>query len=222
MRKPRAIIIDDEQMILDLLTVFLTSRGYEVFAVAAPECCPLRDENDACRNRRPCSDVLLTDYRMPAMTGIELLVEQARRECKLDIRNKAVITGFLDIQASEVVRQLGCRAFDKPIVFSDLAAWLTECEQRMDLSQPLELPRREKRLLCDPGMVCDVKINHEIYRGVAVNRSASGLCLKVPRPLPEEQIVTLLTALPLPSLRADVRWIRESGDGGYLAGMSCC
>ena len=222
MRKLRAIVMDDEQLILAVFKLFLGRRGYEVIALDAPVTCSVSPGTGVCRTRRPCCDVLLTDYRMPAVNGLELLDEQERRGCKLDVRNKALISGFLDAHAHKSVKRLGCRAFDKPIVFSEIEEWLAECEQRADLSRSLELPRKEERLVCDPGMACAVKVDHDIYPGEAVNRSESGLCLKVPQPLHVDQVVTLVTALPLDSFPAVVRWIRESGDGSSFAGISFC
>ncbi len=98
MRKLRAIIIDDEAFIRSMLKDFFLLRGYEVLSYSdAAMACPLFDrDGDGCSNERPCSDVLLTDFNMPGLNGVELFQHQQTMGCKLDIRNKAVISGYID------------------------------------------------------------------------------------------------------------------------------
>ena len=40
MRKRRAIVFDDESVVLDVLNKYLSGRGYEVFCFAEPMVCP--------------------------------------------------------------------------------------------------------------------------------------------------------------------------------------
>lgn len=137
MRKRRVIIFDDEPVVLLVLEDFFTSRGYEVLTYGAPVDCPLYNGEESCRNEAPCGDIVLTDYQMPRMNGIELLQTQARRGCKLNSKNKALMTGFMDGEKAEAVQALGAAFFEKPLPLDVLGRWLDECEQRMDLSQPV-------------------------------------------------------------------------------------
>ena len=135
MRKRRAIIFDDEPIILLVLKDFLVSRGYEVLLYDEPVECPLYNGGDSCRSEAPCGDIVLTDYKMPRMNGIELLQAQARNGCKLTAKNKALMTGFMDERKAGEVRELGAAFFEKPLPFDVLGQWLDECEQRMDLDR---------------------------------------------------------------------------------------
>jgi len=138
MRKRRVILFDDEEIIVFLFKDFLSSLGYEVFAFTEPAACPVYEKNaDACPEQYPCADIIITDFRMPRMNGLELIQEQTRRGCKLTVRNKAVTSGYLDEETQMKVKQLGCRYFQKPVEFSHLKEWLSECEKRIDRAQPL-------------------------------------------------------------------------------------
>ena len=138
MRKPRVIILDDEPLILDMMGRFLAQRGYEVVSLTEPVICPLYEKGaDGCEQAVACADVVITDLKMPKMSGIELLERQTQRGCKLDIRNKAVMSAHFDEDSMKRIRNLGCAYFEKPFRLSGLSGWLHECEQRIDLSQPL-------------------------------------------------------------------------------------
>ena len=100
--------------------------------------CPIIEGHvEGCFRKDPCADLIITDFRMPERTGIELLEIQARRGCKLDVRNKAIMSAYIDDENKKRIESLGCSFIQKPFEFSRLSEWLDECEQRMDLSQPL-------------------------------------------------------------------------------------
>lgn len=138
MRKPRVIVLDDEPFVLDMLGRFFDQRGYEVLSYAEPVICPLYEKcAESCEKVVPCADVVITDLKMPKMSGIELLERQTKRGCKLDVRNKAVISGHFEEGSIRKIDGMGCARFEKPFGLSALSGWLRECEQRIDLSQPL-------------------------------------------------------------------------------------
>ncbi len=221
MRKRRALLFDDDPAILDLLTLFFEDRGYEVFACREPVACPVYDDGAPCDKKRPCGDLMLTDLEMPGRSGYELLELQARMGCTLTAKNKAVLSGSIDPATGEAIRNLGCATFLKPCRLSTLAAWVEGCEQRMDLSQPLGLRRREQRKACSSGAVCTIEREADLLTAELVNRSDSGLCLRLDRPLVVAQVHNVQSRLPLPSDRLLVRWLRPDAGGAYLAGLSC-
>lgn len=152
MRKPRAIVCDDDYQILELFRSILEKRGYEVLTAETPVTCPFySDHADSCPQHHRCADVLITDYSMPRMTGLELLEIQHQRGCKLTSKNKALMTGNEGSELRKRVAELGCRVFPKPLGISSLIEWLQECEKRFNLSEPLasELyqPQRKKSLV---------------------------------------------------------------------------
>jgi len=114
MRKPRAIIYDDESMILEVLEQFFARRGYEVFLYGSPVVCPYENLFDSCSDLPRCADIIISDYNMPDMTGIELFQRQLSRGCKTDIKMKAIITGSCNEAILKHCKDLGCRYFQKP------------------------------------------------------------------------------------------------------------
>ncbi len=223
MRKPRVIIFDDEVFILNMLKDFFLMRGYEVLSYSDPtSICPINGKSgDLCSSRDRCSDVMITDFSMPRVNGVELLEAQSRKGCKLDIRNKAVISGYIDDQNRMRVRQLGCTFFQKPFNLPILMEWLAACEQRIDLGQQLATRRKEPRFDSDREVVFKVPDSEDVHAGIAVNTSPTGLCLKVPTPLHREQSINF-HASPFHSCNnASVRWVTKINNGIYLAGVRC-
>jgi CheY-like chemotaxis protein len=83
MRKPRAIIYDDDAVVLDMLTQYFVKRSYQVYSYNEPVVCPLYESlADSCENLAPCADVMISDFQMPKMKGTELFQRQAKRGCK--------------------------------------------------------------------------------------------------------------------------------------------
>jgi FixJ family two-component response regulator len=222
MRQRRAIIIDDDLTVLNVLRIYFELRKYEVITCSEPVRCPGYDDNKQCDNRRPCCDVLITDYRMPCVTGIDLLQAQSRMGCSLSARNKLIMSGTVDDKLIEAVKELGCSFLRKPFTFDELEVWLRQCEERMDLNQPLGLKRRELRESCCSSLCFLQGPENETLHATAVNRSRSGLCLKVRKAPLLHQILNLTDDLPTVSKCFVVRWSKAIGEGEYLVGLSCC
>ena len=149
MRKPRAIVCDDEDVVMHVFRHLFERMGYEVLTSDTPITCAFyREHANTCPQHDRCTDILLTDYNMPNMTGLELLEMQHHRGCKLTSKNKALMTG--DSRISEHADLLGCQFFPKPVSFSTIIAWVKDCEKRVDLSDPLAsdlyLPAKKKSL----------------------------------------------------------------------------
>jgi DNA-binding NtrC family response regulator len=141
MRKKRALIFDDDVFILKVLKEVLLNMDYEVFIYDEPTVCPIYDKNsEHCKQKAPCADIVVTDFEMPQMNGIELLQNQTQRGCPVSLRNKAIISGRGSIGNDETLNQLGVSFFKKPINIGELSKWVKECEQHIDLSQPLGIP----------------------------------------------------------------------------------
>jgi DNA-binding NtrC family response regulator len=138
MRKNKIIFVDDDSMTLELMGKWLSMRGYEVILFSEPILCPCNEKTtDKCIKEENCADIFLTDFKMPEINGLELLEKQSQIGCKLDIRNKAVISGSVDEELKLQITKLGYTFFNKPIELSELLDWLKECEKRIDLSLPL-------------------------------------------------------------------------------------
>jgi CheY-like chemotaxis protein len=222
-RKRRAIVFDDESIVLEMLDKFLSSRGYEVSCFSEPLVCPIFKNNEQpCYNEKPCADILITDFKMPGMNGIELLERQVENGCKLDIRNKALISGFIDEEEMKKLTQLGCVFFRKPFRLSELSAWIDACEERMPISVEIAVPRKERR---EPVLI---DISYSVpslprkFSGVVTNLSKSGFCLKTDHNLSEKDLILVNSDLPIVSKTAAVRWTRRLEGGSFMAGFACC
>ncbi len=159
MRKPRAIVCDDEQSIQDIFRRVLEKMGYEVLTAATPMTCAFyRDDADSCPQHNRCTDILVTDHNMPDMTGMELLEMQHQRGCKLTSKNKALMTALDDPGLKERAEGLGCRFLTKPMNISEITSWVRQCEKRFDLSEPLArelyLPAKGKSLQAEASSTC--------------------------------------------------------------------
>ena len=219
MRKPRVILFDDDRMVLDVWRNFFLFRRYEVLAYTVPAICPIYGEEDLCTKPYPCSDVMVTNYSMPRMNGIELLQAQARLGCKLTPGNKALISGDLQEDGIRIVRSMGVAYFEKPLEFGDLGRWLDECESRVDLRVPVAIRRKEERTSCRDEVLYQLGAGPDISRGIMLNRSTSGFCMKVSTLLPPDHSVTLHQSHPLATSSAIIRWTRAIARGAYLIGL---
>ncbi|HTG00592.1 MAG TPA: response regulator [Nitrospirota bacterium] len=129
MKKRKVIIYDDDDAVLNLLKTYFIQRGYEVLAFRRPIVCPFGEFSAQCPQDDACADIMLTDYIMPEMNGVELLMAQSRRKCRMPVANKAIISGFLDEIVLKKLHALGYTCFEKPFDLQELGAWLDEREK---------------------------------------------------------------------------------------------
>ncbi len=219
MRRRRVIVFDDDIVITGLLKKFFVLRDYDVVTFREPVTCPIYSNRSECDTNGPCADIMIVDYRMSVMNGIDLLRTQQTRKCGLTSKNKALVTGYADALDRSAVEELGCTFFEKPLDFQRLAAWFDECEQRMDLSHPLGLIRREVRRAWKGEVAFQAPPSDDIFKGVAVNRSTSGLCLKIAVTVCPDQSLTLLSPNRQFARSATVRWTKKLAENEYLAGL---
>ncbi|MBW2264061.1 MAG: sigma-54-dependent Fis family transcriptional regulator [Deltaproteobacteria bacterium] len=106
MANERILVVDDEQGIRDLVSDILASDGYEVDAApSAAAALELIEERDFA--------IVLSDVRMPGMSGIELLSELKKRRPDLPV---ILLTAFGTIpQAVEAIREGALDFLEKPI-----------------------------------------------------------------------------------------------------------
>ena len=128
--KIRALIFDDEEIILRLLKTVLMGRGYEVLSYHNPSTCPVHLENVCCDEDQVCADIIITDIKMPVVDGLTFLEKQKSKGCK--VPNIGVISGYWSPDAKERAANLECKTFQKPFTLGQLEDWLDECEKNIE------------------------------------------------------------------------------------------
>ncbi len=96
--RPTLLLVDDEERILSALRRTLRREGYEILTVnSVAGALEVLDQ-------RPV-DLILSDFKMPGMTGMELLAEARRRQPRVA---RLLITGWsqavspAELEAAEV------------------------------------------------------------------------------------------------------------------------
>ena len=131
LRKLKAFVFDDEEFARSQVTSLLADRGYEVLAFGEAIACT------ECRAQKgqPCADIIISDVRMPGMTGIQFVQQQRKLGCF--VPHVALISGAWSPTDLESASDLGCEIFHKPMPTKELGLWLENCERTVDRSLPL-------------------------------------------------------------------------------------
>ncbi|OGE23098.1 MAG: hypothetical protein A3J42_00765 [Candidatus Dadabacteria bacterium RIFCSPHIGHO2_12_FULL_53_21] len=133
-KKKRVLVVDDEQLILKIISDILTKEGYEV--VVANNC-----EKAAEYLRSSHFDVVLSDIKMPVKSGIDLLEEIKKKDPNIPV---ILMTGFASLETAVEAVQNG--AFDyliKPLDYGKLRSVIEHAADRY------ELYKENTRLLSD-------------------------------------------------------------------------
>jgi len=118
--RPRILVIDDEPDLLEILELELREVGYDVT-------CACSGQDAVRRARREHFDVILTDYKMPGMDGIETLSAIE----KTDPTMRAVLmTGFASDDVQSALQKTGRPRIAKPFDLDELLATLDRERRR--------------------------------------------------------------------------------------------
>ena len=220
MRKPRVIIYDDDVLILHMLEMFFSMRRYETRLISSPIVCPYERLADRCEKFSQCADLIISDFKMPNMTGVELFRSQASRGCRLDSRMKAIMSGYSDDELAAQCKDLGCKLFRKPFALPELSAWVTECEKLFDLSQPLN-GRRVKRNHFKKEIEYSINsaVPQEIFQGKTFDKNNDGLGLHLYNPLQRGDIITIAKGPEETHRKGVVAWCSQVDEHTFKAGL---
>jgi len=124
----KLLIIDDEQPVLEMLELSLSSEGYEVFIAQSGEEGLRVFEDQAPK-------LVITDIKMPGLDGIEVL---KRIKVADDEAEVIVITGHGDMDSAISALQHGASDFiTKPIRDEVLMLSLDRAKKKLAMAQQL-------------------------------------------------------------------------------------
>ena len=93
--KLKAVIVEDDEMMRGWLKACLETFGYSVETYESPVACPIFTEDvEKCCSENSCYDLLITDYKMDHVDGLEFLRRQKSKNCR--IRKMALMSGALE------------------------------------------------------------------------------------------------------------------------------
>ncbi|MEW5939174.1 MAG: response regulator [Chloroflexota bacterium] len=134
MTLPRILLVDDQRDILRLLHSTLDTLGHEFEIFEAPS-----GEEALLMATTRKVDLLVSDYKLPGLTGVELLAKMRSRNPDM---KSILITAATDRKARDEMRNAGAIAtFDKPIPLAD---FLDVVERSLGLKRTISPPEDEK------------------------------------------------------------------------------
>ena len=105
MEKMKALVIDDEQVVLDSVSKIMTAENYEVDV-------SLSGREGLAHALQRDYDIVLTDIRMPDIGGMRVLRDIKRAKPSLPV---VIITGYATIRSSVQAMKLGAADYiEKP------------------------------------------------------------------------------------------------------------
>lgn len=125
----KILIVDDEEIIVKLLSMSLQSDGYETVTAYSGE-----QGLEIFKAESP--DIVVTDIKMPGMDGLELL----KKIKEIDVEKEVIIvTGHGDIDSTITALQYGASDFiNKPVRDEALAIALERAKAKIDIREKLK------------------------------------------------------------------------------------
>jgi DNA-binding NtrC family response regulator len=136
--KGSLLLAEDDPDMRWLLSMSLRKEGYEVIEVrdGAELRAKVRTQV-ANPKQEPQVSMIISDFRMPGATGLDVLEELRRLEQSMPF---ILITAFGDEATHEAARRLGAVVFDKPLDLEDLRTAVLYLASRSE-RDPARVPR---------------------------------------------------------------------------------
>ena len=122
--KRRALVIDDDVYCLDISVEYFLDKDFSVASELRATCSMMKKGLDTCPMSEPCYDFILSDNRMPDMTGLEFFTYQRQAGCKVSPQRKALISGDISDKDQKEAKEFGYTIFKKPCPLSTLDQWI--------------------------------------------------------------------------------------------------
>ncbi len=130
-RRRKAIVIDDLDFCREVLADALLERGYDVSSYSEAHQLPFcAEDGSGCPSESGCADLILTDNKMPSLSGLEMFEQQIAKGCKLMDGKRAVISGSWTQEEKAKAAAIGCQTFQKPCYLDQLYSWLDKFEKK--------------------------------------------------------------------------------------------
>jgi DNA-binding NtrC family response regulator len=132
LRNMTILLIDDDEWIRDSLSIFFESEGCHILALETAE-----EGLSALESRN--FDLLIVDYKLPGMDGLELLKRIQHEHCNAI---KILITAYRNDRIVTEAKKLNIQGFiQKPFTSETLMASLTFLIEVRDCRKQKNLPR---------------------------------------------------------------------------------
>jgi len=152
------LCVDDEEELCAISSVFLTRKGFSVTTCqSGKEALDLLSKTSF--------DVIVSDYQMPVMNGIELLSEVRKRYGEIPFVlftgkiNDDVVIRAIEQNADYYIR----KDYDPPAVFADLAFTIEKAFDRYKIEKNLHDSEEKYRFLVthalEPILIVDLQGN---------------------------------------------------------------
>jgi DNA-binding NtrC family response regulator len=134
--KQNILIVDDEQSQRIILSGYLKQKGYHIFeASSGTDALSIADNN--------LIDIVLTDYKMPEMNGLELLVKMKAKNPEIAV---VILTAFGTIE--NAVKAMKEGAYDyltKPVDLDELEFIIMRISERQQLISENKILKEQLR-----------------------------------------------------------------------------
>ena len=123
----RALVIDDEQIVLDSVKRILAAEGFDVdLSLDSPGGLDLAMKHDY--------DIVLTDIRMPEIGGMRILRDIKRAKPAVPV---IIITGFATVKSAVQAMKLGASDYlEKPFTPEELTRRVKKTLEKAQLTEP--------------------------------------------------------------------------------------
>ena len=136
MKKIRVLIFDDEEGIRNIFKMVLKGRDYEIFDFENPAMCPVYYEPECnCPLNTMCTDIIITDIRMPEVDGLEFVRKQKEKGCK--VQNIMITSAYVEPDVLKEIEAMGVRFLRKPFNIDEFLAIIDEFEANVDPDRDL-------------------------------------------------------------------------------------
>lgn len=127
MTEKRAIVFDDSDLFRILFARIFLSKNIQVNSYPNPSLyfC-MQSGVDSCPVTTTCADFLLTDQKMPDMTGLEFLRRVKLMQCKIPDSRKAIISADWTEETFEEAKQLTSYVFHKIDTKEKISFWIEQ------------------------------------------------------------------------------------------------